>query len=378
MESNVAELKVNGSYYGGWTALQVSRSIEQIAGAFALEFTDRWSGQAQSLPIREGQACEVLLGGDRVISGYVDDADSEFDAHIRSTRVTGRDKTADLVDCSAVFKSGQWRGVKLDILARDLLTHFGIGVKVETDVGEAFSSFSIEQGETVFECLERAARLRAVLLVSDTAGNLVITRAGSTVVPVGLEEGRNILSGHATFSWKDRHSRYVVKAQAHATDDFYGSQAAAQNGIVDDGEITRWRPLVVLAEDHGSGLSLEGRAEWERNVRAGRGKRGTITVQGWRRPDGVIWQPNTMVSVKAPSLDLDGQMLIVGCSWRLDERGTTTELTIGRREAFDLLSGIGRSKLKQRLNHKMEVEKHKKGDRWSPPGISGSEPAGAG
>jgi hypothetical protein len=45
-------------------------------------------------------------------------------------------------------------------------------------------------------------------------------------VPAALVEGQNILAARATFSWKDRHSRYLVPGQAHATDDFYAEQAA--------------------------------------------------------------------------------------------------------------------------------------------------------
>jgi len=363
-KDGIAELKVGGSYFGGWTALSVGRSIEQVAGTFSLDVTDRWAGQAAARPIMPGAACELFLDGERVIYGYTDDAEPEFDSLNHALHVAGRDRTGDLVDCSAIHKSGQWRGARLDTIARDLLAPFGIGLVVETDVGEAFPSFNVQEGETVFECLERGARMRAVLLVSDTSGNLVITRAGAALIPVTLEEGVNILAGRGTFSWKDRYSRIVVKGQAHATDDFYSTQAAGPSSAVTDAAIDRYRPLVVLAEEHGSGNTLANRATWERNVRAGRGNRGAITVQGWRRPDGLLWQPNTLVSVKSPSLYLDAPMLIVGCTWRLDEQGTRTDLTIARREAFELQTGIGVSRLRAKLNDKEQSEKKKKGDDW--------------
>lgn len=361
-QSDSAELLVGGAYYGGWKRLSVSRSIEQVAGTFTLEVTDRWAGQDTALPIKPGARCQLMLGGDRVIFGYVDVAEPSFDEHGSQLRVEGRDATGDLVDCSAIYKSGQWRGVTLDSIARDLLKPFGVGVVVRADVGERFSSFSIQQGETVFECLERAARLRAVLLVSDGAGNLVITRAGSTLAPVTLEEGVNILAGRASLSWKDRHSRIVVKGQARATDDYFGDQAAGPSAAGVDEVIDRYRPLIVLAEDHGTAATLADRARWEASVRAGRGNRGIVTVQGWRRSDGALWAPNVLVTVRSPTLYLDAPMLVVGCNYRLDEEGTFTDLTICRREAFELLDGIGVSRLKAKLNHKTQREKRKKGD----------------
>lgn len=364
--TGVAELKVGRTIFGGWTALSVTRSIEQIAGSFELEVTERWAGQASARPIRPGEPCQVLLDGDVVIDGYVDDVLPEYDSENHAVRVTGRDKTGDLVDCSAVYKTGQWHNVKLDVLARDLIAPFGIGLKIETDIGAAFASHSIEESETVFECLERAARMRAVLLVSDASGNLVITRAGSEVIGVQLVEGQNIKGASGHFSWKDRFSTYTVKGQAKGDDFFSGEHAAQPKGMATDDTINRYRPRVVLAEEHGHGVTLKDRAEWEKAVRMGRGNRGTITVQGWRRQDGVIWQPNTLVPVISPMLSLDAPMLIVGCTWKLADRtGTTTQLTIARREAFELVSGIGSSRLSKKLNEKAQKEKKKKGDDWS-------------
>lgn len=363
--TGIAELKVAGRIYGGWTRLRITRSIEQIAGTFELEMTERWPGQPQVTPIRPGRPCQVLLDGEPVITGHIDTVEPSYDAGSHSVRVTGRDKTGDLVDCAAIHRGGQWHNVAIDRLARDLIAPFGIGLVVETDTGGAFSSFNIQEGESVFECLERAARMKALLLVSNPQGDLVITRAGRTVVPVMLEEGKTIKAARAEFSWKDRFSAYTVKGQTRGTDDFFGENAAHPSATVRGDAINRYRPLIVLAEEHGHGATLRDRAEWEKNVRMGRGNRGVVTVQGWRHAGGALWQPNTLVRVRSPLLWLDSDMLIVGCTWTLDERGTLTELTIARREAFDLLAGIGRSKLAGKLNDKEQREKKKKGDDWS-------------
>lgn len=361
----ICELKVGGFYFGGWESLTVTRSIEQLAGTFELEVTERWAGQPESRPIKPGEPCQVLLGGDPVITGYIDDVAPEYDGQSHTVRITGRDKTGDLVDCSAIYKSGQWQHATLDGVARHLIEPFGIGLKVETDIGKGVPTHNIEEGETVFECLERFARMKAVLLTSDAEGNLVITRASSEVIGVQLEEGKNILAASGRFSWKDRYSRYTVKGQAKADDYFFQEGAAQPQGTATDDVVGRYRPLIVIAEEHGHGATLKERAEWEKNVRMGRGNRGTVTVQGWRRPDGPLWMPNALVHVRSPMLWLDADMLIVGCTWKLDEKGTTTQLSIAQREAFVMVSGVGRSKLGRRLNDKFHHEKHKKGEDWS-------------
>lgn len=361
----IAELKVAGVYYGGWKLVRVSRSIEQMAGSFELEITERWPGRPETSPIKPGEACVLYLDGTPVITGYVDTVVVDVDAGNHTIRVSGRDKTADLVDCSAMYKTGQWRNVKLDRIAADLLKPYLIKIVVETDVGSAFSSFSIQEGESIFECLERAARQKAVLLTSNAAGDLVITRAGLKSAEAALREGVNIKAARAEFSWKDRHSFYVVKGQGRLGSS--GDQVhAAPSGKSFDEVIDRHRPLVILGETHGVNSSLADRAEWERNVRRGRSARGSITVQGWRHAGG-LWQPNIRVSVTAPLLWLTAaEMLVVGCTYTLDDRGgTLTELAIAKPEAFQLLAGVSQSKLFGKLKSKEQREKREKSEDWS-------------
>ena len=361
----LAELKVNDTLYGGWKSLRATRSIEQVAGTYDLTITERWPGQAEASPIRPGEACQLLLDGEPVITGFSDSLSIDLDADRHGLRVSGRDKTADLVDCSAVHKSGQWHNVKFDQLARDLVKPYGLKVIVEADVGKALSSYNIQEGETVFECLERAARMAALLLTSNPMGELVITRTGNTRLDVALVEGENIKAGRAEFSWKERFSRYTVKGQERLGADGDLEHAAGSGKSTDD-VISRHRPLIIVADSHSHKASLRDRAEWERNVRRGRGARGSITVQGWRQPDGELWMPNRLVTVTSPSLWLDcAEMLIVGCTWTLDEKGTQTELAISRPEAFQLLEGMGQSKLFGKLKTKEQRDKQEKYSDWS-------------
>ena len=364
--SGIAELNIDSLYYGGWKTMHATRSIETMAGSFDLEVTERWPGQPKSSPIKPGQKCALFLNEKRLITGWVDVVSPDFDAETHTIRVSGRDKTCDLVDCSAIHKSGQWHNVKLDQIARDLAKPYGLEVVIESDVGTAFSSFNIQEGESVFECLDRAARMKALLLSSNPEGNLVITRAGKERLDVGLVEGRNIKAARAEFSWKERFSSYVIKGQGRLGAD--GDTAhSAPSASVADAAITRHRPLIVLAEGHSHNATLRDRAEWERNIRRGRGARGSVTVQGWTRPDGELWQPNILVPVTSPSLWLDNtEMLIVGCTYSLDPRqGTLTELAIARPDAFQLLEGVTQSRLFGKLRTKEQREKREKAEDWT-------------
>ena len=362
------ELLVDGKLYGGWKRIEVQRSIEQIAGGFVLELTSRWPGVDTPQGLREGLPCQVRLDGDTVITGYIDLYEVEVSDTTSTIRVEGRDKTGDLVDCSAAHKTGQWHGVSLEAIVRDICAPFQITVLLDAGVatGEVFKSFALEECEKAFDAIDRACRLRAVLATSTATGALLLTQASETVTGLALAEGVNVLRMSATHTWKERHSSITLKTQVPGDDDEYGEAAAHLKASADDAEIDRYRPLTVIAEHGTSAKSLADRAKWENLVRMGRGKRGRCSVVGWRTGrdgvDGPLWDTNTLVQVSSARLNLDRDMLIVGCAYTLSEQGCTTELTFARREAFELVEGIGRSRLNKRLNDRTQHEKKKKGD----------------
>jgi len=349
------EIKVDGNIYGGWKTARLSFGIEQIANSFELQVTDRWPANENTRPITVGSACQVLLDGELVITGYVDESSPEYDEKSHAVAISGRDATGDLVDCSAIYKSGQWVNASLDKIIRDLCSPFKIKVIKAVDVGVAFPTFSIQEGETAHECIDRACRMRAVMPVSDGKGNLVITRANSSAPVAELIQGENILYAKGQFSIRERFSEYRIKGQDRGSDDDMDSPEnhTQVSAVAKDVFITRYRPLIVIAEDSGPHASLKNRAEWDRNVRRGRSARATVKVNGWRNVTGDIWRANTMVHLKSSYLGADADLLIVGGTYILDEQsGQVTELQLAGREAFDLVAGVKGTLLKSAISGK--------------------------
>jgi hypothetical protein len=132
-DSTSVQLVVNGRSFEGWKEMRVRRSIEQMAGAFVLKATLKWSeDQDDPFEIREGLPCQVLIGQDVVITGYIEEYEPSYDAEESTVAIHGRDKTGDLVDCAAIFKTGQWHNVGLLQIVQDIAQPFGIGVVVAT------------------------------------------------------------------------------------------------------------------------------------------------------------------------------------------------------------------------------------------------------
>lgn len=339
-------LIVNGEAHGGWKTARVTRSLDHAAGDFSLTISERWPGQITPKAIRPGDACVVAVNGQAVITGWVDDVQPKYDATTHEVTFVGRSRTNDLVDCSAIHSPGQWRGVSLETIARDLAGPFKVGVVVDTATGAPFSDFSIQQGETVFEAIERMARMRGLILTDDNLGNLVITRARRGRATGTLRHRRdngdanNILSGSGTFNVQSRFSQYIVKGQSPGSDEWAREASTeVKSEVVTDGNVGRYRPLLLVSEASADGVSATDRARWERARRGGKSVALEYRVQGWTQDGtGALWVPNQLVAVEDDFLGVWGALLVAQVTYEIGASGTTTTMRLHPPEAFELLS----------------------------------------
>ena len=214
---------------------------------------------------------------------------------------------------------------------------FGISVSTETDTGAPFRRFRIEEGESVFEALDRACRFRAVLLLSDGRGGLIL---GSRLRMRGrsatrLERGVNILAASGTASWLGRFSEYTLLGQQAGNDDLSAEEVAHVEATARDIGVSRHRPLTIIGEQSQDPDEAKARIDWEANVRAARARSAAITVQGWREvPDGALWAPGVLVPVSDDWLGIDQELLVSRVSQSLSSAGTVTQLDLVPRDAF--------------------------------------------
>ncbi|PIW54584.1 MAG: hypothetical protein COW16_10365 [Sphingomonadales bacterium CG12_big_fil_rev_8_21_14_0_65_65_10] len=320
-------LVVDGTAYFGWTALEVERSIEAMAGSFSLDLAAKERTALPDWPLAEGAACTVTLAGKTLITGWIDEIDRSLGPEERSLRIRGRDRTGDLVDCSAVNSPGSWRNRPLAAIATALLEPFGIALDVEGDQGKPFARFALQQGESVFEAIERMARYRGLVAFSRGDGRLVVGNPDSAIVAGSLREGDNVLRIEARRNQAERFSEYLVKGQSSGSDARSGASVAQVAARASDAGITRYRPLTLIGEEQSDRAALSRRAKWEAAVRSGRGHRVTATVPGWFSTPGTPWTPGRRVSVRAPSVDVDEEMLVERVRLTRDgQNGTVSEI----------------------------------------------------
>jgi len=331
VERGILGLKIGGKILTVWEDVTVQKSIETAAGGFSVSVSD-----VEDWPINPNDACVVTLDGETVITGYVDTVDMEKQPGNHTITVSGRDRAGDLIDCSVVHKGNEIVGQGLLQVAKTLCDPFNIKVTATASTGAAFPKVAILPSESVWQCLERLARQRGMLLVSDGQGGIVFMQPNRTHSGAALVEGKNILSARATFDTQERFSDYYVKGQTVGTDDTFGASAAQIQARAKDIGITRHRPLIIISETNTSAAEAQTRANFEATTRAARSGKVEVTVQGWQRDDnGTLWAPNQLVTCKIPGLRVDGDMLISGVNYRKSaSSGTTAVLKLARPDAF--------------------------------------------
>lgn len=324
------ELQINGTAYTGWHEIEVVRSIDSLAGRFRLRLTTM-----DPHPVPRGAKCDLLLNGNKVISGFVFNVAIDIAGSTHTLMVNGRDRTADLVDADTLIDAQEVYGLTLREIVERVCAPFKIPVSFEVPAGRAFKKFSFQQ-ETAFEAIERACRMRGLLPSSDAEGNLVIRNYGTERAPAGLFIGENVLEASANYDDSDRFSIYYVYGQQPGTDEVDEEAAVGPQGSARDAGVTRYRPKIILAEVAVDAGLAQARAEWEAAVRAAKATTFSCTVNDWD-VDGAPWRENQMVRAYLPQLGVDGDMLIKEVTYGLsNDSGTTTKLELVRPDAFKM------------------------------------------
>jgi prophage tail gpP-like protein len=324
-------VEVKGLVYQGWLQSDIERSLEAISGTFSIPV----SLVPGTLPVVARQdAVVVRIGETPVITGYVIAADPFYRKGDCGLRITGRDRTGDLVRCTAIHKGGQWRNATVERICKDLLAPFGIGVIAQTAVGAPIADFKLSHGETVVDAISRAARLRGLLVTRDDLGHLLLTKAGLERFDAVIRRGHNVISMQGIGSDEQRHSHYFVYGQSNTVADF--DTARSLKAQAKDDEIKRYLPLVINADGNTTQADLQTLADHTRRVRRGHAMGFKYVVEGWTHK-GKPWPLNQRVPIYDDIAGLDGaEWLICGVKQTVDlKEGDVTELTMRPIEAYD-------------------------------------------
>lgn len=338
LREDAATFYVNNKVYEGFKNIMISRNLTSLTGTFQITLTDKTNVESEDFEIKSGDRIHCHLGKEALYEGYVDKITISVTPTSRNITIVGRDKTADLVDCS-ILGNNEFNDVTFTELATAICKPFDIKVLPQVDVGNKFAKFTVRQGETVFEALERAAKERKLLLLSSTHGNLVIDRKGKTRASSEIIEGVNFQSGSVTFDDSERFSEYTVKGQNTG---LVGEilDSTGNKGIAYDNGIKRYRPVLVIAENSVDNDGAQKRAEFEANFRAAKAAQINCVVIGWKQKNGKLWATNQTVHLDAKSLGVKQDFLIQRVKFNQGDKGRRTEIELIRPDAFEFKTTI--------------------------------------
>lgn len=344
-------IEVGSVEYEDFLSASVRRSVDTLVGAFQFMASAR---PGDVYPIRAGQSCKVFVDGIQQIDGFVESVDVSYSAGAHTITISGRDKSADLVD-STVGPDVDLKGpITLAGICKTTISTMGINMQV-IDQTTGLSPFqdneiaSPEIDKTGFEFLETFARQRQVFLTGDGNGNLVITRAGATTAATGLQnviggEQNNIKSSSSSNDVSKRFNLYDVSAQLNPAafpieGDISSNDVANQGGRATDGDIRASRRLYFQAEESADGNTAKERAVWESNIRRARSKKYGAVVAGFTQENGALWQPNQLVPVNDVFANISAKMLVWGIEFGFSvDGGSTTTLECVPPDALQLLA----------------------------------------
>jgi prophage tail gpP-like protein len=329
---------VGGNAISGWEDIEVTLR----AMAFPNSFTIRMSAR-DGIIAKAGDQCVVKIGGDTVITGYIDRDGNSANARGHFLTLVGRGKTQDLVDCSAEWESGVIPSADALQIATKLAQPYGITAKLGQGAaaGPKTPLFLLNYGETAGEIIQRVARNAGLLAYEDPQGNLLLAKTGTIKAASGIAIGVNVEDFDVSNGMDQRYG--TVRCAIRATNTLGDIAGTTPDSFFVDTEtdpnVPRHRLLYIVQEgvaDDMPGFNKR-RTIWEVTRRLGMATPIRATVDSWRDSGGALWAPNTLIDVDLPGLRVDKQMCIAEVTFkRSDDRGTTAEITALPPAAFAL------------------------------------------
>ena len=346
-------LEVDGIQYTNFTEATCNIRLDALTNTFNFEAV---APSDDPLPFKGGEACKVIVDGEVVLTGFIEIVAVTYDGTDHVIRVSGRDKTADLLD-STIDVIDDLRGDNLTLktVIEKVISQLGLSISVIDQVNpDPFSATedvaAPEPGENAFSFIEKYARKRQVLLTSNSDGNIVIATntgqnaAGAVQHIIGADDN-NVIRSSFSFDITGRYNAYKAASGLNpvALNQAGDSDLASlvnQSGGVFDSTIRRGRQLILISETPFSDSNCIERAKWEADIRKARGLAYSASVNGFRVgvDDGDLWQINRIYQIVDDFVGKIEPMLCNSIIFTFDlEGGRQTTLGFVGQKAYTLI-----------------------------------------
>ena len=338
--NNFVTAKINNKLYDFWDDVHIHRSMGDISGGFSLVGKNYFEQGNIKKFFKLEYECLLEIEGQKVLTGYIESINIKYDKFSSSIEISGRDRTCDLIDCSYIELTNEWKNQSVKDIISNICKPYSVNVVFDGSVAGIVSTkietYKANEFQTAHELISELCRDFGFLAISKGDGKLTITKATTTeFCKDGIEHGKNVLAGQYLISNENRFSKYIYKGLGIGTDAKQPKDYVSPAGTFSDSIVKRYRPYSTFSEGAtDSGLSLK-KATWDAGVKAGYSRAVQFDISGWTQSNKKIWDINKLIRVKDATLDIDDTMLISDVDYFYEvKRGWISTLTIVHKDTF--------------------------------------------
>jgi len=330
------ELLIAGKTHGDWSSYEIDSDLLTPADAWHVSLG--MPGGKMPPDVVTGAPVEVRVGGEAVLTGRVDEIDHAASKTAHSFSMSGRDKAADLVDCSAPVFVAKMASLK-EIVAK-IVSAFGVTrYRIDADETRTREKINIEPGDSAWDALARAAEANGLWPWFEPDGTLVIggpdysTPVVATLVLRRSGKGNNVISLHKQESMHSRYSEVTVLGQTHGTELEDGKNSLS--GKAKDDGVTWYRPKIVVDHEADNTAVCRDRAlklisdSRLNGLTLSAAVKGHLIDAPGQPSDGMLWKPMQRVRVISEPHGIDDVFFLMARKFsRGRADGTRTMLTL--------------------------------------------------
>lgn len=339
-DRNQVSVQVGDKAHAEWESYEIDSDLLTPADAWQVSLGI--NGRTIPADVVAGAPVIVKVGGETVLTGFIDDVGEPVSKDSHTLTLSGRDRAADLLDCACPIFSTQEASLK-QIVAAIVRDFKIINHQIRADSTRTRKKVAVDPGVSAWEALARAAEANGLWPWFEPDGTLVVggpdysTPVVATLILRKDGNGNNVLSLDKQESMAERFSKVTVYSQAPGISsggmDFMGKHAAS--GSADDKGVKRHRPHIVIDNECDTNAACESRARKLLTDCRLKGFTLTAEVAGHRivapgQPsDGALWKPMQRVHVISEPHKIDGVFFLMARKFKRNRRdGTRTSLTL--------------------------------------------------
>lgn len=317
-------LRVNGKDWVGFTSASFELSETDPVPTFTLASTQL--PEAFNNAAIGQNLLEVFAGRQLLVTGYATEvAVNAAPSTGRVITVRGAGKLVDLVRASV---EGSFTDTTGDVVIREILKPFGLTMVDQGVNWNRIVAYTIATGQSALGAIYETLQLQQATCTATPSGELFIRGAKSSRSPTAASNGYANFKSYSV-KWKPAAAYSSI---SYVAQDPLGPDGESQPSLFNlaqstDENVQRFRPLLRGLGPYADAGGLREATEKAVLRQSGEDHELNVSVTGWRRKNGDLLTPGTVVAVQLPDEGIDGRYTIQTATLTQDpEQGTNAQL----------------------------------------------------